>query len=97
MRCISFKAYQYKQPASADGEFMNKLTCKALVRVFLVLNVDKIGAQELVDFFTSQWFIIRSENEIILDFIRYQKLHVENSLWINLHFTAYMFNGLLLS
>ena len=37
MLCISFRAQQYKQPASADGEFMNKLTWElcALVRVFL--------------------------------------------------------------
>lgn len=37
MRCVPFKAQQYKQPASA-GEFMNKLTRKLSALPLVVLE-----------------------------------------------------------
>jgi len=80
MRCIPFKAYQYKQPASTDGEFVNKLTCKALVRVFLERQYD--CSLRIRGNFHAAVVHEGSKKETVLDFIRLQKL--ENSLSVNL-------------
>lgn len=74
---------------------MNKLTLKlcAMVRVFVERLRSEFENKQKLSRRSSS--CIRSEKETTLDFIRYQK--VENSLRINLHFTAYMFNGLLVS